>query len=334
MQSLSIMRSYTYDAEKLKCWIEREKIKKFAVQLPAGLLPRAREILEELGGYGEPLLYAEPAFGACDFPDLDAIPEIDGLVQLGHAEIPGVTKNRKILFLELYSTAEPKPPDKIPGNMGDRICLLTTVQYLKQLQKIADFLKEAGRRVHIPGPMNRTLYPGQVLGCDVSSAAACSTIVDSYLFVGDGRFHPAGIAMLTSRPVYRYLPSGRIEPLEFEREKFLRAGVSKASAIRDARTVAIVVCTKPGQKRLKLARELAGILKSHGKNPCFLTINNLSPEFLNYTGNDLLISTACPRVALEDYGNYEVPLLTPQEALLGLGEIKNYEMDQFLPGHI
>ncbi|MEM3396479.1 MAG: diphthamide biosynthesis enzyme Dph2 [Thermoplasmata archaeon] len=331
---MSVMRSYIYDTAKLKEWILREKIKKFGVQLPAGILPQASEILEELSVYGEPVLYAEPSFGACDFPEISTLSEVDGLVQLGHAKIPGLATTQKILFLELYSRAEPMPPTGLPGEMGEQICLFTTVQYVKQLQKIATFFEAESKKVHIPEPRNRTIHLGQVLGCDVSAAAACSDTVDSYIFVGDGIFHPMGIAMLTSKPVYRYHLSGRIELIKFDREKFLKAGIGKSFAVQDAKKIGIVVCTKPGQKRIQLAKHLEKILKRHNKATRMLWLNTLTPEILNYTGFDVLISTACPRIALEDYGNYKVTLLTPQEALLGLKEIKNYEIDQFLPEHI
>lgn len=328
------MQSYTYDEVKLRNWIEKEKIKKFAIQLPAGLMPQSRDILEELTSYGEPLLYAEPTFGACDFPEISTIPGVDGIVQLGHARIPGVAKNPKILFLELYTTQEIKPPEKLPDNIGNRICIFTTVQYLNQLKQLACFLMDEGKNVHIPEPKNRTVYQGQVLGCDVSPATACSRLVDSYIFVGDGNFHPIGVAMLTAKPVFRCLPTGKVELVKFDREKFQKIGITKSSALGDAKNVGIIVCTKPGQRRLNLATKLKELLIKQRKNARVLFINNLSPDILNYTGFDVLISTACPRIALEDYVNYKVLLLTPQEALLSLGEIKDYEIDQFMPDHI
>ncbi|MEM4161260.1 MAG: diphthamide synthesis protein, partial [Thermoplasmata archaeon] len=156
-----------------------------------------------------------------------------------------------------------------------------------------------------------------------------SKSVDSYIFVGEGDFHPIGAAFFTSKPVYRYELDGKILPVKFDREEFLKKGFGKSSVIQNANSIGIVVCTKPGQRRFTTARMLERILKKHGKKTGMILLNNLTPEILNWTGFDLLISTACPRIALEDYRNYRIPLLTPQEALLGLGEIKNYEIDQF-----
>ncbi|MGC8912810.1 MAG: diphthamide biosynthesis enzyme Dph2 [Thermoplasmata archaeon] len=327
------MQHYSYDAEKVKRWISREKIRKFAVQVPSGLLSYAKKILEEFSEYGDAVLYGEPSFGACDYPEIENL-DVDGVINLGHSEIPGLTKNNKILFLEMYVNSVPKHLDALAEKLNRKLGIFTTVPYLKILPVISKFLRECGVEVYVGKPENRTVYEGQVLGCDVSAALAIAPYVDTYLFIGEGDFHPKGVAMRTSKPVFRYHPSGMLEPLTFNMEQFLRKRFLIASEIEDVRNVAILVCTKPGQRRMALALKTRKILERHGKKVDIIYMNTLTPEKLDYLGYEIIVSTACPRIALEDFTNYRVKLLTPQEALLGINECIAYEVDQFQPAHI
>ncbi|MCK5310177.1 MAG: diphthamide synthesis protein, partial [Thermoplasmata archaeon] len=51
-------------------------------------------------------------------------------------------------------------------------------------------------------------------------------------------------------------------------------------------------------------------------------------------GLDAWISTACPRLAIDDYSTYEKPILTPieLEILLGKRAWEEYAFDEILEG--
>ena len=56
-----------------------------------------------------------------------------------------------------------------------------------------------------------SLIAGQILGCDAKSAGKIAERVDSFLYIGDGEFHPIAIALETKKPVYKYNPKAIID---------------------------------------------------------------------------------------------------------------------------
>ena len=69
-------------------------------------------------------------------------------------------------------------------------------------------------------------------------------------------------------------------------------------------------------------------------NCCLIiAINNFSPEILQSFNNiDCFVSTACPRIAIDDYIQYKKPILTPIELEIVIGKRKweDYTFDQIL----
>lgn len=61
-------------------------------------------------------------------------------------------------------------------------------------------------------------YPGQILGCNISTARG---IEENVLFIGEGVFHPLGIALgLPEKRVIAFNPKNG-EYRDMEKEKFL-----------------------------------------------------------------------------------------------------------------
>lgn len=74
---------YNLELEQVKKEILKSKAKTVLVQLPDGLKPRAKEIVDELRkGNSEILIWLGSCFGACDVPKAD----VDLVVQFGHNE--------------------------------------------------------------------------------------------------------------------------------------------------------------------------------------------------------------------------------------------------------
>ena len=66
------------------------------------------------------------------------------------------------------------------------------------------------------------------------------------------------------------------------------------------------------------------------KDAHLLVLDNVSPSLLRDFGKfDCLISTACPRIAIDDYDNFDSPVLTPIEfeILVERREVNKYVLD-------
>ena len=71
-------------------------------------------------------------------------------------------------------------------------------------------------------------------------------------------------------------------------------------------------------------------MEGAGKEAVVIEMENVSPKKLDAFGLDAWVSTACPRIAIDDALLYEKPMLTfPElEVVLGLREWDDYEFDE------
>jgi 2-(3-amino-3-carboxypropyl)histidine synthase len=71
---------------------------------------------------------------------------------------------------------------------------------------------------------------------------------------------------------------------------------------------------------MDLARRMMSLGEEQGKRMGLVYLDRMEPDALVNLGVDAAVSTACPRIALDDQAKYPVPLLTPPEfeVLLGL----------------
>ena len=81
---------------------------------------------------------------------------------------------------------------------------------------------------------------------------------------------------------------------------------------------------------MRRARELRKLLRWKRKDASLILMDKFDPEKLKALGFDAYVSTACPRIAIDDVAMYEAPLLTPHELeiVLGVREWENYTFDQ------
>ena len=78
---------------------------------------------------------------------------------------------------------------------------------------------------------------------------------------------------------------------------------------------------KPGQK-FGSSQILQKELEKLGKEVIIITMNEMTiDKIMNFYNIDGFIELACPRIATEDYGKYEKPIITFKEALIVIGKI-------------
>ncbi|PIV67773.1 MAG: diphthamide biosynthesis enzyme Dph2 [Euryarchaeota archaeon CG01_land_8_20_14_3_00_38_12] len=322
------MSEYDFELNKICKIINEKKYRKIMVQIPEGLKIYHEKIVStiENGTDAVVILSGEPCYGACDINEGDA----DFLVHFGHSMItePGIP----YFFAECRSNIDVlKVVEKSEGYLEKNVGVLTTVQHINKIGEIKDILEKKGKNVFVGKGGKRIRYPGQVLGCDFSSALSIMDKVDCYLYVGTGNFHPLGVSIATKKKVIAADPySNEISGLEGLKEKILRQRYAAIEKAKQGERFGIVVGGKTGQKRLGTAEKLKEMLEKNGKNAHLISLNEIKPEYLLYLNYDCFVCTACPRIAIDDYSMYEKPVLTPVEIeiLLGKRRFEDYVFDQ------
>ena len=322
------MSEYDFELNKICKIINEKKYRKIMVQIPEGLKIYHEKIVStiENGTDAVVILSGEPCYGACDINEGDA----DFLVHFGHSMItePGIP----CFFAECRSNIDVlKVVEKSEGYLEKNVGVLTTVQHINKIGEIKDILEKKGKNVFVGKGGKRIRYPGQVLGCDFSSALSIMDKVDCYLYVGTGNFHPLGVSIATKKKVIAADPySNEISGLEGLKEKILRQRYAAIEKAKQGERFGIVVGEKIGQKRTWLAEKVKGSLEKNNKKACLISLNEIKPESLLYLNYDCFVCTACPRIAIDDYSMYEKPVLTPVEIeiLLGKRRFEDYVFDQ------
>jgi 2-(3-amino-3-carboxypropyl)histidine synthase len=188
-------------------------------------------------------------------------------------------------------------------------------------------LTRAGKTV-VVGDTRRLAYPGQVIGCDYSNAVSVAKDVDAFLFIGGGLFHALGVALSTSKPTIVADPfEDRAFPVKNEAERIFKQRWASIDQAKKAKNFAVLVGTKPGQKRLETASQIKQALEENGKSAYLLAAKEITPEVLmEFPTIDAFVNTACPRVSLDDAARFRKPLLTVNETLVVVGKLSWEEL--------
>lgn len=331
------------DMDELALELSSRGWKRIGLQFPEGLKPYAREIRSLLEGYEildhvKFIVSGSPCFGACDCADHEfSSLGAEGMVHFGHTMIPSIADRLEIpvIFRELHSMVDPILVVRriIEDHLIDGIVgITTTVQYIHRLEDILGLLLENGFDARIGIGTNRLAYPGQVLGCSFSSANAVKD-ADMHLFIGEGLFHPLGIQLSTGKKVIAGDPrTGLILDMEEEMERILRQRFAVIQTLKDTSEIGIIVSTLPGQERAEMAKSLERTARFHGIGTAIISVSHISPDSMKNIGIRTLVSTACPRVAIDDYSLFlecSITMATPNEFLIALGiiEWQDYRLD-------
>ncbi len=302
--------------ERILKRVSARKPRRVFVQVPEGLKPGATEICRKLEKRGiETVLSLPPCYGACDLREDEArMLGCDLILHVGHSDY-GIKTRIPVLYEEYGIEYDPTALLKrhLPSlKEYGKLCLVTTVQYLSSLPKAKRFLEANGKKIFLGSP-SIAKHPGQVLGCDFSAAIPLESVVDCFLFMGTGTFHPVGLAMAVKKPVL-FLDYETTELVEMKNEKrnaerMKMMQVAKASHVK---SFGILVSTKPGQMGMKAATSIKKKLEKKGVSACILAANEFLPSQLEGMGIEALINTACPRIR-EDSRLFRKPIVNPED---------------------
>lgn len=307
------------------------KIKRVGLVLPEGLKIYADYISSELKKQGyDVIVSGNFNYGACDVPSFDFDKECDCLVNFGHASLP-IESNIPLIFIEvdfIFPYMEVlKNNINFLKKEGKIVGLVATVNYVRELPKVKEYLESEGFEALIGIGDVRVKYPGQVLGCNFSSALSVSDNVDFFIFAGEGRFHPLGVAISTEKKVFAFDCDG-IYSLNDYKDKILKERFGAIFRAKDSKKYGIIVSSKKGQKRMKLAKILKKKIEDSGLAADIILIDEVSPDKLYGFDYDSFVICACPRIGIDDAKRYKKPLLTPKELEILLDGKEEYIMDQ------
>ncbi len=328
------MSLYNMDLKRVINKINSKEAKIVGLQFPEGLKMKATQIAKiiETDTDATVIISADPCFGACDVSDSKMKEFADLIIHYGHTPLP-LKYELPVYFIEAFSNIDVKPILKNSlENLKDysKIALVTTTQHLHLLNEIKDYLEDNGKEVVLGSSKNTR--KGQVLGCNFSSIKNLDAEI--YLFIGSGSFHPLGIHLFTKEKVLALDPyNNEIKEMDEFADKILRIRFARITKAKSAKKWGIIVSSKEGQYRMKLAKEIKKQLEDEKLESYILLLDNISPDaLLPYLDLDAFVVTACPRIAIDDSQMYKKPLLTPQELEIVLNKRKweNYQLDEIL----
>jgi 2-(3-amino-3-carboxypropyl)histidine synthase len=324
---------FDLDLGSVASWIKKRGYGIVAVQLPEGLKTDAIRISDILSAStnAEIIILGDPCYGACDlFTDYRRY--ADALVHFGHSPIHPQENDEDIFFVEARADPDIEAPLKkaaemLPGKVG----LLATVQYVGLIPKAKAILEGEGKEVLVGKGDGRIFHPGQVLGCNFSSAESVSGEAEAFLYLGEGDFHPLAAAFGTKKKMLVLNPlTGELRSVDEARDRMLRKRFAAIEAAKAAESFLVIVCMRAGQDRSAAADVLIEKAKGRGKRAYRLVINEIGPDALLHYKVDAYINTACPRIATDDSARYSKPMLTITEAeiVLGIREWEDYIFDE------
>lgn len=311
--------------------------KRILLQLPDGLKPDVFSYFTELSKHFSVIVTSEAFYGACDIGSREVYDGVDYIVQLGHSEIPNIDYPKPVIFIEKRIEKFPEIPDSAYGILKEKgytnIGLLCSIQYLDMMYEVQRQLERLGFRTVIGKQDRRMKYPGQVLGCNFSAAHSISGQVDCYLVVSTGKFHGIGTQLSSDKPVFILdLNLRGIEDISGETDRFLRRRYARIFQARDARRVLVVVDSKIGQYRMRLAETIMAQARAMGIEPVLIVANEAKPSDFENMMCDAAVFTGCPRVPIDEEDKFSMPVLTPQEfqMVFGIKKSPRYVMDEIV----
>jgi 2-(3-amino-3-carboxypropyl)histidine synthase len=336
------IQGFSLNIEPIIESLKKSKPKRIALQLPEGLKNSSIKLVDHIQQQldVEIMILADPCYGACDIPTttLESL-HIEMLLHIGHtplAKQPPTTI--PIKFISAVSTIDIAPVITKAAQIltGKKIGLITTAQHLHKIPEIIKILKNHRITPIVGIPNSRTINPGQILGCNFSAAHTIQHQVDVFLYIGSGMFHPLGITLATKKPIYVADPFTQKvvkDELDSLKEIILRQRYGAIEHAKQSQRFGIILSSKAGQQRINIANQLQQLLQNKKKSAYILIMDRLTPDILmSFRTIQCYISTACPRVAIDDYQQYSTPVLTPIEAeiAVGLHQWTDYVFDEII----
>ncbi|MEK6973292.1 MAG: diphthamide biosynthesis enzyme Dph2 [archaeon] len=322
------------DFDFAKKAIEKSGAKRIILQMPEGLKGHIILIIAELRENcksAEFFCSIDPVYGACDLAEKEAEQiNADLVLHFGHSQMIGSKKTVYVpVTYEISEKEIEKSAKKIIGylqrNKISNVSLGGTIQYVPYLQKIKQLIEKQNIKVNL----GRTglLKDGQILGCNINSVLLDNKTQLLVLF-SDGYFHAKFAALTSKKPVIQVdLINAKIEEIKQD-QKLVRKRIAAIQQAEKAKSFGILICTKEGQFNIEKALELKKLIDDKGKTAYLFTGDFLMPEYFLGIDVDCFVSTACPRIVLDESEKWKKPLLNAEELMvvLGIKKLEEYSL--------
>lgn len=312
-----------FEIEKLKDELLKLKPKKVLVQLPEGVKQNVSEIVDMIMGLGiDVVVSGETCWGGCAIAVDEAKKmKCDLIVHFGHAKFINV--KFPVLYIEIKDNINLRPILKKSLKKLKKfknIGFSFSVQHKHDLDKIVKFYEDNNKKIILSDKKGNVAYKGHVIGCQYKGLKAIEKKVDCFVILGNN-FHSMGASVAVKKPVILVdVYNDKVLEMGEVRTKILKQRAVSISNFKDAKTIGIIVGTKPGQK-FGMHDLIARKLKEKGKDVFIITMNEISPDkLMNFYYIDAFIELACPRIAVDDFAKYNKPILTFKEALVAIGD--------------
>ena len=317
---------YNLEESRIIEEIKSRKAKKILIQLPEGLKKEASRLsnLIHEKTNATVIVSGEPSWGACDLP-LDEANKlnVDLIIHFGHA--PFHHPNIPIIYIETHYEKDISSLIKkylVSFSEYNTIGLVASVQHIHQIISIKKILEANNKKVIIPEAKGRAFHQGQILGCEYAGPKSIESQVDAYLAIANG-FHALGLLLSTEKPVILINPSTEeIKDLTSMRAVYIKKRFALIEQAGQAQSFGILISTKSGQINTQLAEQLKDKIIQHKKEATIISMGEINPnELINFPQIDIFITTACPRLSIEDEPRFLKPIITIKELLVALGEL-------------
>jgi 2-(3-amino-3-carboxypropyl)histidine synthase len=323
----SFLDYYYIDVSELSRVVKERKPSKILLQVPEGFKNRSYEIIDylrEILGGAEIHIDASPSFGSC-LIDVGVAGRYDLVIHLGHRKYPYWSPPSNVVYVDLQSRTRPDH-EVLTSLINDlrkhryvRLAVYTTAQHVDLTKDLVKQLRSNGFEV-----VNKGVEV--VFGCWFSSLDAVKDSVDAFLVVAGGRFHALGVGLRVS---------GSKEVISLDPYEnayyFLGEYVSRVLKTRFAKIMKsldavswLIIAGSGGQYRPWIINELAKLITSSGSKYYVAVTSYLTRDLLidvDSSTLDAIVITSCPRLPIEDFHDYEKPVLTPGEAFMALKKV-------------
>ncbi|PSQ44205.1 diphthamide biosynthesis enzyme Dph2 [Halobacteriales archaeon SW_7_68_16] len=312
-------REWDYELDRIVDAVRERDAETVGLQFPEGLKRRGTRVADDLRELLDDgvtvMISGQPCYGACDL-DTYLMRRTDVFVHFGHSPMK---ESDKIIYVPLFSNVAVEPivdraiGEELVAPEDADVGLVTTAQHMNRFGEMREQLEAAGYEVHTRCGDDRLTHEGQVLGCNYASA---DVEADQVLYVGGGKFHPLGLAM--EHPDKRVLIADPVNNVltVADTEKFMKQRYAAVHKAMDAETWGVIFCTKIGQGRWETATEIV----DDNDDAYLITMDEVTPDRLRNFDVEAFVNTGCPRITTDDGPQFHVPMLTPGEYRIAVGD--------------